>query len=246
VLGPEHPSTTNVMFNLAGLLFTERRLADAEKLYREVWAIQLRTLGPEHPNTMKSKSELADDLFIEGHVREAEELQRETLATRLRVLGPENPGTLASQGALARTLIKEGHYAEGEKFARETFELEIRILGPQHLGTLFALRQLVAALAHRGRSAEASKLFHGVMEKGQDSNSRRKGNAGWWYAFARMAALTNHSDEALQYLRESIDRGYKDADGFMANDDLKNLRHNPRFQELIAELRRPATRIQTP
>ncbi len=76
------------MFNLAGLLFTERRLADAEKLYREVWAIQLRTLGPEHPDTLNSKSELADDLFIEGEFRGAEKLQRETLATRLRILGP--------------------------------------------------------------------------------------------------------------------------------------------------------------
>jgi serine/threonine protein kinase len=244
VLGPEHPSTTHVMFNLAGLLFTERRLADAEKLYREVWAIQSRTLGPEHPDTLNSKSELADDLFIEGHIREAEKLQRETLATRLRVLGPENPRTLAGQGALARTLIKEGHYAEGEKLARETFEAEIRIQGPQHLGTLFALRQLVTALAYTGRSAEASKLFHDVMEKGRDSNSVVKGNAGWWYAFARMAALTNHPDEALQYLREAINRGYKDADVFMATDDLKNLRHNPRFQELIAELKRSSTKVQ--
>ncbi|MGD0414872.1 MAG: serine/threonine-protein kinase [Terriglobales bacterium] len=244
VLGPEHPMTTHVMSNLAGLLFTERRLADAEKLYREVWAIQLRTLGPEHPDTLNSKSELADDLFIEGHVREAEKLQRETLETRLRVLGPENPRTLASQGALARTLIKEGRYAEGEKLAREAFEVEIRIVGPQHLGTLFALRQLVTALTYGGRSAEASKLFHDVMEKGKDSNSGGKANAGWWYAFARMAALTNHPDEALQYLREAIDRGYADADVLMATDDLRNLHHNPRFQELIAELRRPATRIR--
>jgi serine/threonine protein kinase/tetratricopeptide (TPR) repeat protein len=245
VLGPEHPLTTHTMFNLAGLLFSERRLADAERLYRKVWAIQLRTLGPEHPDTLNSQSELADDLFIEGRIPEAEKLERETLATRLRALGPENPRTLASQGALARTLIKEGRYAEGEKLARETFEVEIRALGPQHLGTLFALRQLVAALACTGRSAEASKLFHGVMEKGRDSNSGGKGNAGWWYAFARMAALTNQPDEALRYLRESTDRGYKDADVLMATDDLRSLRHNPRFQELIAELRRPTATGQT-
>lgn len=232
------------MFNLAGLLFTERRLADAEKLYREVWAIQLRTLGPEHPDTLNSKSELADDLFIEGEFRGAEKLQRETLATRLRILGPENPRTLGSQGALARTLIKEGHYTEGEKLARETFDVEIRIQGPQHLGTLFAMRQLVTVLAYRGRSAEAYQLFHTVMEKGQHSNSGGKENAGWWFAFARMAALTNHPDEALQYLRETVDRGYKDADAFMATDDLKSLHQNPHFQELIAELRRPATRTQ--
>jgi non-specific serine/threonine protein kinase/serine/threonine-protein kinase len=59
-----------------------------------------------------------------------------------------------------------------------------------------------------------------------------------------MAVAANHTDDALQYLREAINRGYKDADGLMADDNLKNLRDNPRFQELVAELRRPATRIR--
>jgi hypothetical protein len=34
----------------------------------------------------------------------------------------------------------------------------------------------------------------------------------------------NHPDDALQYLREAINRGYKDADGLMADPDLEKLR----------------------
>ena len=48
-----------------------------------------------------------------------------------------------------------------------------------------------------------------------------------WYAFACVAAAANRPDDALQYLREAINRGYKDADALMADDDLKNLRPNP-------------------
>ena len=40
----------------------------------------------------------------------------------------------------------------------------------------------------------------------------------------------NHPDDALQYLREAINRGYKDADGLMADPDLEKLHPNPNFQ----------------
>jgi hypothetical protein len=46
----------------------------------------------------------------------------------------------------------------------------------------------------------------------------------------------NHPDDALQYLREAINRGYKDADGLMADPDLEKLRPNSNFQQLVAEL----------
>jgi eukaryotic-like serine/threonine-protein kinase len=245
VLGPEHQNTVRAMFNLAGLLSEEGRLADAEKLQREALAIQLRTLGPEHPDTLRSKYNLADLLLREGHVHEAEGLQREALATRVRVLGPENPGTLQSQSDLARILISEGFYAEAEKLAQETFEVEIRTLGPQHPYTLDALQRLGTAMAYSHRYVEASKLFRDVIEKG--SNSGGQGNPfAVWYAFACVAVAADRPDDALQYLREAINRGYKDADGLMADDDLKNLRRNSHFQELVAELKRPPpAKVQT-
>ena len=40
----------------------------------------------------------------------------------------------------------------------------------------------------------------------------------------------NHTDDALQYLREAINRRYKDADGLMADPDLEKLRPNSNFQ----------------
>ena len=39
----------------------------------------------------------------------------------------------------------------------------------------------------------------------------------------------NHPNDALQYLREPINRGYKDADGLMADTDLEKLRPNSNF-----------------
>jgi serine/threonine protein kinase len=246
VLGPEHPRTATAISNLANLLSTEGRLADSEKLTREALAIQLRSLGPENLYTLVSKSILANVLFEEGHAHESEKLQRETLATMIRALGPENRDTLSSQYLLAGVLNREGRYAEAEKLARGAFEVEIRSLGPQHTNTLNALMELGKALASTHRYPEASKLFRDVIEK--ENNSGAKGTP-WsvWYDFACVAATANRPDDALQYLEEAIHRGYGYADRLLADDDLKSLRPNPRFQQLVAELKPPPTKekVQT-
>jgi non-specific serine/threonine protein kinase/serine/threonine-protein kinase len=237
VLGPEHPNTTVSMDGLADLLSAEGRLADAEKLLRETVEIRLRTLGPEHLDTLRSESNLADTLVREGHVQEAERLQRETLAIQLRVSGPESPDALRSQSGLTRILISEGHDAQAEKIGRETFAIQLRTLGPQHPDTLNTLQQLGIALADTDRYSQAAELFRDVIEQG--SKSTGQGNR-WsaWYAFACVAAAANHPDDALRYLREALDHGYRGADGLVADGDLKNLRPNAKFQQLIAELRR--------
>jgi tetratricopeptide (TPR) repeat protein len=231
------------MFNLANLLSDEGRHAEAEKLYRETLTIQLRTYGPEHPRTLLSKSGLADELFKEGHVREAERLNRETLAAMVRVIGPQHPSTLVCQSNLAQDLIGEGRYAEAEKIAREAFEADLRTLGPQHPCTLDALQQLGTAMAYNHRYPEATKLFRDVIQ--QQDNSKGQGNRfSLWYSFTGVAVAANHPNDALQYLREALNRGYKDADGLLADDNMKSLRRNPHFQELVAELKHLSAKAQ--
>ncbi len=242
VLGHDHQNTAWSMENLAELLSLEGRLADAEKLSREVLAIRARIFGPEHPETLESKMDLSDKLFREGHLDEAEKLQRAALAAQIRSLGPEHPHTLRCQTYLARTLTREGHYAEAEKIARETYDVQLRTLGPQHSDTLDTLRQLGEAMAYSDRYTEASKLFRNVIDK--EGSSGKQGNR-WsvWYAFACVAAAADHPDDAIQYLHEAINRGYKDGDGLMRDDDLKNLRPNTNFQQLVAALK--PTEVQT-
>jgi serine/threonine protein kinase/tetratricopeptide (TPR) repeat protein len=244
VLGPDHPSTVGTMFNLAGLLSEEGHQADAEKLARETLAIQLRTLGPENPYTLMNKSNLADVLLDEGHVREAEKLHQEVLETMVRTLGPEHPSALRARSNLAATLIAEGRYPEAENNAREAFEGLNRTMGSQHPYTLGALQQLGTAMAHNHRYPEATKLFRNLIER-QDDSKGQGDRFSVWYSFACVAVAGNHSDDALYYLREALNRGYKDADALMADRNLKNLHSNPKFQTLISDLKRQPTATRT-
>jgi tetratricopeptide (TPR) repeat protein len=236
VLGPEHQYTLLTMGNLAALLSLTGRLAEAEKLDRQVLSIRSATLGAEHPETLNSKLNLADVLLKEGHVQEAEKLQRETLAAQQRVLGAQNPDTLFSQANLAAILIRERRYDEARKMASNALEVQLRSLGPGHPDTLVSLRNLGIAMAHSHRYTEASGLFRNAIDtlnKGAAQGNR------WsiWYAFACVASAAGRFDDALRYLREAVTRGYQDADGLMADEELKDLRRNTKFLELIGTLK---------
>jgi eukaryotic-like serine/threonine-protein kinase len=243
VLGPEHQYTVLTMGNLANLLTEEGRAAEGEKMNREVLAIRLRTLGAEHPETLKAEANLANTLLTENRVQEAYGLQRDMLAVQSRVLGPQNPTTLAAQSNLASILLRERRYREAEKIASETLSAQQRIQGEGHTDTLDTLRTLGKTMAYTHRYAEARDLFQGTIERletsqgaGADQESR------WtaWYNFACVAAAAHRTDDALHYLREAINRGYRDVDGLLADDDLRELRRNTQFIGLVGELKTPA------
>jgi hypothetical protein len=92
------------------------------------------------------------------------------------------------------------------------------------------------AMAYSHRYAEATPLFRNAIDNLQDVPDQ--GNR-WsvWYAFACVAAAAGRFGDALGYLREAVDRGYRDADGLLADDDLKALRHDARFLELVGALK---------
>jgi len=236
VLGPEHQYTVLTMANLAALLTDAGRLAEAEKLHRQVLAIRLRILGAEHPETLSSKLNLADALLKEGHTHEADRLQRETLAVQRRVLGPQDPTTLISQSNLAAILIREHRYDEAEKIASDTLGVQLRTLGQGHPDTVDSLRNLGIAMAYNHRYPEASRLIRAALDQ-LSSGADQENRWSLWYAFACVAAAAGRSDDALRYLREAVTSGYKDADGMIADEDLKELRHNAQFLQLVGTLR---------
>jgi serine/threonine protein kinase len=243
VLGPDHLETTTAKEGLANALDSQGHRPEAEKLLREILASRLRMLGTGNTDTLLAQYNLANVLFHEYRLAEADKLTRETMNLQARVLGEENSDTLASKALLARILTGEGHAREAEVLARQAFESQLRLLGPQSTDTITTLQFLGTALVYEGRYAEAKKLFADLIEKLGSANKNRLASA--WYGFACVAASANHPEDGLRYLQEAINRGYKDADAIMADDDLKNLRHNPSFQRIISELRHPTTKVQS-
>ena len=60
-----------------------------------------------------------------------------------------------------------------------------------------------------------------------------------WYNLACVAAAAHRTDDAVRYLREAINRGYRDVHGLLADDDLRELRRNTQFIGLAGTLKTP-------
>jgi tetratricopeptide (TPR) repeat protein len=202
--------------------------------------------GSDATSTLLAKLNLALLLKREGRLAEAEALQRESLAAEVRVHGTQAPDTLSAQSDLAATLFEERRYTEAENLARRTYETQRQTLGPLHPDTLETLQELGMILVREGRYDEAKRLFGDPIDRSRDPNL--PGNR--WvasYRLASVAASAKHPDEAMQYLRDAIARGFKGADDALMNDDdLQSLRSNPEFRRLAEELRAGSVRTKSP
>jgi eukaryotic-like serine/threonine-protein kinase len=243
VQGESNPATLLVMENLGLTLDDEGRQGEAEKLLRQTLQLRRQVLGPDHPDTVRTTYILAETLRLERRYAEAEDLARAALEAERRALGADHPGTLTAVNILANTLRGEGRYAEAEKAHRGALDTARRILKPDHPDILEIESSLALDLSQEKRYEEAKPLFMDAVHNADLTNERNLSSSAW-YQFACGAAVTGHREEALQDLRNAVDRGYQDVGSLMAESDLKSLRSDPQFLELLAALKKqfPPTR----
>ena len=235
-LGPNHPGTIWSMNNLGLALKGERRYPDAEKLFRETIEVSNRVLGPEHPNTRVAVSNLAMVLQLEGHLAEAETLQRDALERERKALGPDHPDTLRDMNNLAITCGLEKKLDESEKLFREALEIQIRTLGPTAPDTLRGYGNLATTLALEKHADQAVAFFEKYVQNATKAEGSSLINAH--YVYATGLVILKRPDQALQHLQEAVKLGFADAGKLSADDDLKPLRADPRFQALLDEIQK--------
>ena len=238
VFGPDDPETLGAVNLLANALSGQTRNAEAEKLYREALDTERRILGPEHPQTLLAMNNLATTLEREGQLTESEKLQREVLEIQRRVLGPEHPDTLDSMNNLAAVFMDEGHWADAEKLSRENYAINSRVRGIDHPVTLINLENEAISISHQGRYAEAERMFREAIQAASKTNQPGVIDTSWYY-FGVMAASAGHRDAALEYLSNAIDHGFRNPDQMEAEDDLKPLHGDSRFEALVEKARQP-------
>jgi len=231
-LGPDHPQTLIIASNLAGVLGEQDRLEEAEKLEREVLASRIRLLGPEHPDTLQAEHTLANNLDYGGNYAEAEKLYRQVLDVQLRVLGSEHAATLKTMHNLGGTLGREGRKAEAEQLQRNALEGRRRVLGSDRPDTLDSMGELALTLSYEKKFDEAQQLFSVLAEVAKHRQDPEVVSNALYY-LAGGAAITGHRDEAISYLRQSIEQGLADIRYMQRDPDLMSLHGDPRFAALI-------------
>ena len=85
--GPEHPRVARVLYDLAGLYFTQGKYPDAEPLLQRSLFIREKSLGSDHPDVAASLHNLGVLYVVQGKYSDAEPLLQRSLAIMEKILG---------------------------------------------------------------------------------------------------------------------------------------------------------------
>jgi serine/threonine protein kinase len=246
-LGPDHPDVLGEMNNLAATLQNEEKWADAEKIYRDQLPAHQKVFGVEHPRTLMVMVNLGQTLSAEKRYADAEALFRQTLEIEHRRLAPEHRITLVTMGNLAETLSKEGRYTEAEQLMRQTLEIERRKLGPDHSDTLVTDEAFGDLMKSEKHYVESEKAYRDALAgRRRALGEAHHDTARAAYRLGEVLALQHKTDEAFCNLRYAVQHNL-DADirsGIENDSDLRSLRADPRFAELLASSPQHAAPVQ--
>ncbi|MBV9038363.1 MAG: tetratricopeptide repeat protein, partial [Acidobacteriaceae bacterium] len=84
-LGPDHPSVTLSLNNLAALYYAQSQYAQAEPLYQRALTILEKALGPEHPNVATCLENYAELLTETGRTELADQFRQRAAAIRAKL-----------------------------------------------------------------------------------------------------------------------------------------------------------------
>ncbi|MCJ1306895.1 hypothetical protein MMC25_000539 [Agyrium rufum] len=168
LLGPEHPSAISTLRRLALLADYEENPEKAERLYRQVVELRIKTLGLEHYKTISVMNDLGVSLQDQGPHRymDAEELYRKAFEAREQMLGSSHPKTLVSLDEIAYIVGKQGRYMESVELYRDCLRRKEQSKGSMDLGTLAGYSNLGCALQNCGEQfyEEAEILLRKAYE----------------------------------------------------------------------------------
>jgi tetratricopeptide (TPR) repeat protein len=117
--------TTNVMNQLAGLLYSKALHDQTEPLLRRALAIDEKSFGPDHPDVAVDLGNLAGLLRATDRLAEAEPLYRRALAIDEKSFGPDHPEVATVLYNLAGLLRATNRLAEAEPLMRRAVAIVV-------------------------------------------------------------------------------------------------------------------------
>jgi len=217
----DEPPVIGFDHTLAGIVWKQGRVAEAEALFRDTLERRRRVLGPDHPTTLTNQGNLSTLLLEQKKLAEAEPLIRATLDSRIRKLGEDHAATLMAQNELAALASAQGDFQEAESLHRKTLEARRRVLGERHPDMLQSFNNVGVVVNKQGRTDEALALQRELcdMIRG-DENLRDSqthmylGNYGSTLMKAgRFAEAETVLRDALRVAHESLPDDHADIGG---------------------------------
>ncbi len=152
------------MENVARVLSSQGRYAEAEVLQRQALGKSISVNGYFHPHTFIGRGELAGTVRDQERFAEAETMYEELLDDRRKTLGQRHHDTLITLSNMATVKARLEKKQESEKLFREALKIELETLGEHHPSTVNTLHNLACCSSDKGDHQEAEDGFRRCLE----------------------------------------------------------------------------------
>jgi len=161
---PDLAGIASALNSHALALQAQKRLTEAETLFRQTLAIGEKIFGPEHPNVAASLSNLGSLLKDTKRLAEAETLLRRALQIDEQCYGAMHPSVARVLGNLADLLVDTNRLAEAEPLLRRALTIYEQSFGPMHPDVGKTLLALAGVLVATNRLDEGLPLIKPALD----------------------------------------------------------------------------------
>jgi tetratricopeptide (TPR) repeat protein len=163
ILGPAHPDTAQVLYNLARLYYDLGQYDLCERLHLQSLEIREQAIPADHLALALSLNSLAFLYYIqERNLDEAERLYQRALTLFDASIGMDHPKTAHCLSNLALLYVSQGKGIKAEQLLLRVRAIREMSLGPMHLDTARSLQNLAwfyIDQRKQERYAEAKQLL---------------------------------------------------------------------------------------
>jgi serine/threonine protein kinase/Tfp pilus assembly protein PilF len=238
--GEEHPDVAESLNDLAGAIWRQDKLPEAENVYRESLALRRKLFGNQHDQVAQTLHNLAWVLIRQGKYTEAEAVSREDLGLRKKM---PHADVASSIYLLAAVLTVQGKLAEAEVLSREALATYRTAFGEEHPDVAGSLASLAAVFLGQGMLAEAETQYRAALAirrriDGDDENLGHSLHhlAGVLRQQGKHAEAESVSREELELRRKLLGKDHPEV-AFTLEDVSVSLREQGKFSEAEATSR---------
>eukprot|EP00168_Porphyra_purpurea_P020917 TRINITY_DN9016_c0_g1_i1.p1 TRINITY_DN9016_c0_g1~~TRINITY_DN9016_c0_g1_i1.p1 ORF type:complete len:1131 (-),score=286.14 TRINITY_DN9016_c0_g1_i1:171-3563(-) len=159
VLGEDNMDVARTQYDMANILSTDGRNAEALEQMRRVLRKYLVLLDEEDAEVAVVQHEMATLLKEQGDHEEALALYQEALRKKVAVWGREHTSVGVTLHAMGRLLMRLGRANEALPLWEESLRIQMAALGEQHAEVLATRVNLAHGLREVDRDAEALELL---------------------------------------------------------------------------------------
>jgi serine/threonine protein kinase/Tfp pilus assembly protein PilF len=163
VLGPDHPTVTTALNNLALVFDQTAEFERSKALYERALAIREKVQGKDHPAVAQVLNNLAINAVRRDDYGQARSRFERVLQIQEKALGPAHPDLATALANLAFVCSAVGDYDRAESLVGRALAIKEKTLGPDNPGTAAAVGILANLHLARGAYPRAEVLFRRAL-----------------------------------------------------------------------------------